>query len=86
VQMGPRAKASEFIENLTAVKLNGPLIGLEFLEHISPHLTEYLQNRYPDSRCCVLAADIHCWANNLDIEAPNKTFNIEDLTWISIVF
>ncbi len=40
VKMGRHAKAREFIENLTAVKLNGPLTVLEFLEHISPHLTE----------------------------------------------
>jgi len=40
VLLGQRAKAREFIENLTAVKLNGPLTVLEFLERISPHLTE----------------------------------------------
>jgi hypothetical protein len=40
VKIGRRAKASEFFENLTAVKLNSPLTVLEFLERISPHLTE----------------------------------------------
>ncbi len=40
VKMGQCAKAREFIENLTAMKRNSPLTVLEFLERISPLLTE----------------------------------------------